>query len=365
MGEYKYPALIHNRRELQRNVKILADKCSEQGIVIAGIIKAANGSVSVAEDFAYSGAKLIGSSRLEQLKRVKDAGIGIPLLLIRIPMLSEIDEMIDIADISLNSELVTLEAINRAALIKSKQHKVILMADLGDLREGYFDYDELIEVALKVENDMPGLELAGIGTNLGCYGSVVPTADKMETLADLAERVEKAVGHELEYVSGGATTSLLCVFGGYMPKKINMLRLGSGPLIGALEDVRICYNLEAFDELGLPFTLEAEVIEVKRKASYPEGTLGVDATGKKREYIDRGNRMRALLAVGRADYGDIDDLVPQLEGAEIIGASGDHTILDIEDVTREVRVGDVLKFNLKYSALLNLSSSENVKKYEI
>lgn len=365
MGEYKYPALVHNRQELRKNVNILAEKCKEQGIVIAGIIKSTNGSIAATEDFIEGGAKLIGSSRLEQLKRVKDAGIDIPLLLIRLPMLSEIDEMIDVADISLNSELVTLEAINKSALAKSKKHKVILMADLGDLREGYFNHDELVETAVKVENELPGLKLSGVGTNLGCYGSVVPTEDKMQALAELAERVEKAVGHELEYVSGGATTSLLAVYGGYMPSKINMLRLGSGPLIGALEDVRMCYNLEEFDELGLPFTLEAEVIEVKKKASHPQGTLGVDATGKKREYVDRGNRKRALLAIGRADYGDIEDIVPELAGSEVIGASGDHTILDIENVTQDVKVGDIVKFNLKYSALLNLSSSENVKKYVI
>ena len=365
MAEYKYPALLHDRAKLVSNVKNLSDKCGEQGIQIAGIIKATNGTVAAAEDFVAGGAKLIGSSRLEQLKRAKDAGIKVPLLLIRVPMLSEIDEMVDIADISLNSEPLVLEAINKAALDKGITHKVILMADLGDLREGFFNLDELVETAVKVENEMPGLVLAGIGTNLGCYGSVIPTEDKMVALAKLAERVEAEIGRELEYVSGGATTSLLGVYHGYMPDKINMLRLGAGPLIGPLEDVRLCYNLEAMDELECPFVLKAEVIELKVKASYPQGELGVDAAGKKREYVDRGMRMRALLAIGRADYGDIDDLVPEMEGTTVIGASGDHTIVDVEDVKDTVKIGDIMTFRLKYSALLNLAESENVKKYEI
>ena len=365
MTEYKYPALLHDRTKLVNNVKKLSDKCGEQGIKIAGIIKATNGSIAAAEDFVAGGAKLIGSSRLEQLKRAKEAGIRVPLLLIRIPMLSEIDEMVDIADISLNSELVVLEEINKIALDKRVTHKVILMADLGDLREGFFDLDELVETAVKVENEMHGLVLAGIGTNLGCYGSVIPTEDKMVALAKLAERVETEIGRKLEYVSGGATTSLLGVYHGYMPEKINMLRLGAGPLIGPLEDVRLCYNLEAMDELECPFVLKAEVIELKVKASYPQGELGVDAAGKKREYVDRGMRMRALLAIGRADYGDIDDLVPEMEGTTVIGASGDHTIVDVEDVKDTVKIGDIMTFRLKYSALLNLAESENVKKYEI
>ena len=365
MAEYKYPALFHDRAKLVNNMKKLSSKCGEQGIEIAGIIKATNGTVAAAEDFVAGGAKLIGSSRLDQLKRAKESGIKVPLLLIRIPMLSEISEMVDIVDISLNSEMVVLEAINKVALEKGTTHKVILMADLGDLREGFFDLDELVETAIKIENEMRGLVLAGIGTNLGCYGSVIPTEDKMVALAELADRVEAKIGRGLEYVSGGATTSLLGVYHGYMPEKINMLRLGAGPLIGPLEDVRLCYNLEAMDELDTPFVLKAEVIELKVKASYPQGELGVDAAGKKREYVDKGMRKRALLAIGRADYGDIDDLVPEMKGTSVIGASGDHTIIDVEDASEDVKIGDIMTFKLKYSALLNLAESEDVKKYEI
>ena len=365
MAEYKYPALFHDRAKLVNNMKKLSSKCGEQGIEIAGIIKATNGTVAAAEDFVAGGAKLIGSSRLDQLKRAKESGIKVPLLLIRIPMLSEISEMVDVVDISLNSEMVVLEAINKVALEKGTTHKVILMADLGDLREGFFDLDELVETAVKIENEMQGLVLAGIGTNLGCYGSVIPTEDKMVALAELADRVEAKIGRGLEYVSGGATTSLLGVYHGYMPEKINMLRLGAGPLIGPLEDVRLCYNLEAMDELDTPFVLKAEVIELKVKASYPQGELGVDAAGKKREYVDKGMRKRALLAIGRADYGDIDDLVPEMKGTSVIGASGDHTIIDVEDASEDVKIGDIMTFKLKYSALLNLAESEDVKKYEI
>ena len=111
-------------------------------------------------------------------------------------------------------------------------------------------------------------------------------------------------------------------------------------------------------------TLEAEVIEVRTKPTHPIGELGVNAFGKKATYRDRGDRRRALLAIGGADFGDIGDILPQLEGSEVIGCSGDHTILDIEDCKEKVRVGDVITFKLHYSALLHLSMSENVTKYE-
>ena len=67
-----------------------------------------------------------------------------------------------------------------------------------------------------------------------------------------------------------------------------------------------------------------------------------------------------MLAIGRADYGDISSLIPEDDKVELIGASGDHTIIDIEDCDSSYKIGDVLRFKIKYPAILNLSSSENV-----
>ena len=159
---------------------------------------------------------------------------------------------------------------------------------------------------------------------------------------------------------------LIPLFDGVMNPKVNMLRIGAVSYIGPLEDLRTCYGREEVDVLSDEcFVLEAEVIETNTKPTHPIGELGVDAFGKKAVYVDRGRRRRALLAVGRADYGDIDDIVPQLEGAEVMMASGDHTILDIEDCREMLRVGDIVRFKVKYSALLRLTTSENITIEEI
>ncbi len=364
MKRIEYPALMVDHEKFRENIRIVTEKCRENGIVVAGVIKATNGMSRIAEDFVSSGAELVASSRLEQLERAADATTGVPLLDIRIPMLSEVPDVIRIADISLNSEIKVIRALNEEALRQRKLHKVILMADLGDLREGYMDHDELIEVVLEIENEMEGLELAGIGTNLGCYGSVKPSAINMNQLAELAERVEIAIGRELEYVSGGASSSMMPLLDGVMPRKINMLRIGALAYTGCLDDIRLAYGYEWADCMnGDAFTLRAEVIEKKVKPTHPIGELGVDAFGKKQVYEDKGDRMRVLLAVGRADFGDIDDILPELPGSYVVGASGDHTILDIEDCEVKPEIGDVIEFRLKYSGLLRLSGSENVKVY--
>ena len=362
----KRPTLVLDHEALRENMSTVTGWCRDAGIDVAGVIKATTGMASVALDYESCGAKWIASSRLEQLARAKDAGVKVPLLMIRIPMISELDELVQICDWSLESELATMEALDGAAGRAGKKHNVILMADLGDLREGIFERDELIAMAKHVEEKLPHLYLAGIGTNLGCVGSVMPTESKMLMLAALADDIEKAIGRPLEVVSGGATTSLMPLFDGVMPDKINMLRIGAIVYCGPNEDMRTCYGRTEVDVLRNDvFTLEAEVIEMNVKPTYPIGELGVDAFGEKATYVDRGMRRRAILAIGRADYGDIGDILPLTEGAEVAMASGDHTILDIEDCKEDIRVGDVVRFGLKYSAILRLTASENITIEEV
>jgi predicted amino acid racemase len=354
----KRPTLIVDHNNLRHNMRTVVGWCRDAGIDVAGVIKVTTGMASAALDYEECGAKWIASSRLEQLQRAKDAGVKIPLLMIRVPMISELGEMIKVCDCSLQSSLDTLKALEEEAIRQNRTHSVILMADLGDLREGFFEKEELVAVAEYVENKLDCVHLAGIGTNLGCVGSVKPTEEKMLMLADWAEAVEEAIGRPLEVVSGGATSSLMPLFDGVMPAKVNMLRIGAVAYCGPTEDLRTCYGRKEVDVMSdEAFILEAEVIETNTKPTHPIGELGVDAFGKKATYVDRGRRRRAILAVGRADYGDIDDIIPQTEGAEVTMASGDHTIVDIEDCKEEIRVGDVMRFKLKYSSILRITAS--------
>jgi len=115
-------------------------------------------------------------------------------MMVRIPMISEAEAVAASADISLNSERDTLTALNEAAMANEKVHSVILMVDLGDLREGFMTVEELIEAAVWVERDLSYIHLMGIGTNVGCYGSVKPTPSNMGQLVAMARQVEKAIG---------------------------------------------------------------------------------------------------------------------------------------------------------------------------
>jgi len=141
---------------------------------------------------------------------------------------------------------------------------------------------------------------------------------------------------------------------GKMPQRINMLRIGEFALLGGIND---CFPTDINRDV---FTLRAEVVECRDKPSYPIGQLAVDAFGRVGHYEDRGVRRRAIVAVGRVDYGDYADISPRLDGIEILGASSDHTILDVEAVKDQISVGDVLEFDVRYGALVHLTQSKSV-----
>jgi len=359
MAKQIYPRVEINLQYLKENVEQIVKRCGEYGIEIAGVIKGTTGLPECAEQFADAGVTMIASSRLEQIEDAREHGIRLPYMLLRVPMISELPEVVRLTDISLNSELSVLTELNAEAGRQNKVHKVILMADLGDLREGFWDKDEMVDVAVRVENDMKNLELAGVGTNLGCYGSIEATADKLDELVAIAERIEEKIGRELQYISGGATTSLPRIFDGDMPARINLLRVGEGILLARDLDVFYGYDL-GFMHQDV-YTLKAEVIEVRNKPTHPVGKISIDAFGHTPEYVDRGIRKRALLGIGKVDYGSIDEIFPKDEGIEVIGASSDHTILDVEDCSRELKPGDIVAFGIDYASMVYVTNCRNVQ----
>lgn len=351
------PKLIIDLNKLRNNIVKVRTMCQDAGIEIAGVIKGFTGFPECVAQFERCGCRFIASSRIEQLERLKDHDIHTPLMMIRVPMMSEAADIVRVCDISLNSSIEVLKELNRQAGLQDKKHQVILMADLGDLREGFWDKDEMLDVALKVENDFHNLELAGVGTNLGCYGSIAPTKEKLDELVEIAENIEAEIGRELEFISGGATSSLTAIIDGTMPPRINMLRLGEGIILA--RDLQDIWKYDMGYLYKDVFTTRAEVLEVRDKPTHPVGKIMIDCFGRTPEYEDRGIKRRALVGIGRVDYGSPEDLYPVDDRIKVIGASSDHTILEVEDAG-DIRVGDTIDFKVCYANLVYLTSSDNM-----
>ena len=356
----QYPQLEFDLALLRSNADAVISRCRGMGIRVCGVVKGVDGLPEAARVLRAAGAAELGTSRLEQVAKCRAAGVPGPWLLIRIPGLTELPDVVALCETSLQSEWPTLLALEEECLRQNKTHRVIVMTDLGDLREGFWDKKELVDVCERVERDLPHVHLAGIGVNLTCYGSTKPTPEKMDELVGLARQVEQRIGRKLEIVSGGATSSFTLVHWGTMPAGVNHLRIGEAILLG--KDLQVDWGIRDMDYLRMDaLTLRAEVVEVKDKPTYPIGEFAIDAFGRKPVYEDRGIRRRAILALGRADVGELESLIPREPGLTVIGGSSDHCIVDVEDCPRRLQVGDIVEFSLCYSHMLYATARSDMR----
>lgn len=345
------PRIEIDTNKVRHNTEVLVGLCSKHDIDIAGVTKVFCAIPKVANAMIEGGVKYLADSRIENL--IKLEGLNIPKLLLRLPMISQAHEVVKYADISLNSELSTIEKLSQEAIMLDKVHEIILMVDLGDLREGVWidDVKAIVKEILKLE----GIKLKGIGTNLTCYGGVLPNKKNLGQLVQIANEINNEFNTKLDIISGGNSSSLYIIEKNEVPEEINNLRLGESIVLGR----ETAYGKPIDNTYQDAFKLVAEIIELKEKPSMPIGEIGMDAFGNKPTFEDKGNRKRVILAVGRQDVNP-DNLIPINKKIEIIGASSDHLIVDITDSETEYRVGDEIKFNLEYGALLQLTTSEYI-----
>jgi len=353
-----YPNLIVRLDYIEDNAREISSRCRCENVGVCGIVKGMHSAPEVAKAMIRGGVSQIGDARLGNLKNLKMAGIDLPLLLTRIPMPSEVDALIESADISLNSEMTTIKAIDEACIKQNLHHKIVLMCDLGDLREGFIEKEELIQSAIEIEN-MSGVILAGVGTNLGCYGAVKPTINNLNDLVELAGIIENYIGRSLEIISGGATSTLPMVYEGILPKGVNHLRIGEGILLA--RDLPDIWNVELPGTHKDTVLIEAQIVELKRKPSHPIGEIFIDAFGNTPEYEDRGWETRAILALGRQDFAFMEQLIPRNEEIKLIGSSSDHLIVTVPEASN-YSVGDVMEFEMYYGPMLFLSGADHIHK---
>jgi len=355
----RYPVLEVDLKKLETNARNIRRHCNECGIALCSVMKGFMALPKMVDAVLRAGCDQVGTSRLSQIRSMMDRGIKGPFMLLRIPQMCEIEECAQIADYSLHSEVCALDALNEACSRIGKHRKVVIMFDLGDLREGFWDQNEGIAAAVHVENDLDWLELAGVGVNLGCYGSIKPTVEKMNDLIAIAEKVEALIGRKLEIVSGGASTSYALVDKGVMPKGINHLRIG--------EEISCGVEIPYLDEVFVPddisntvLTFKAQICELKVKPTRPVGELYRDAFRLKPDFPDLGNRLRAVAAFGRADIADFSYLERGPEGVTIWGGSSDHALLDVEDYKGDLKVGDVFAWHPTYAGQIFLCCTPDI-----
>lgn len=352
----KNPTLIVDAGKIEYNAQVITTLCQQHdNIQVAAVTKGVCAEPEIAEAMLRGGCTMLADSRLENLERLRTKHFDVDYLLLRLPMISEAEETVRLADISLNSEIETIKALNSAAQKQQTTHRIILMIDVGDLREGI--WPETIPAILPEILQCEHIILEGIGCNLGCYGGVIPSPENMQLLLEQKRLIESSYSISIHLVSGGTSTTLQLLASGKMPTGINHFRIGEAILLGR----------NPADRSPLPgtfqdtFILRGEIVECQWKPSVPIGQIGQDAFGHLPVFEDRGIRLRAILALGRQDI-VVTGLTPCDPEVQILGASSDHLIVDITDTQYSYKVGSTLSFFPNYAALLAASTSQYIRK---
>jgi predicted amino acid racemase len=337
--------------QIRDNARMLSELYGQKGISIMGVSKAVLGEPSIVKAMIQGGARFIADSRIENIEKMKAAGVSTQFVLLRTP-LSQAESVVRSADISLNTELDTLKKLSYYAKACNKKHQVIVMVELGDLREGVLPLDltEFIRQAISLSH----IKIVGIGCNLACYGGVKPADKNMDELSELFDVIENEFHLGLTIISGGNSANYEWYKSTKNVGNINNFRLGESIFLG----------LETVNRKTIPglhtgaFQLVAEVIESKNKPSLPFGEIGQDAFGNVPIFQNKGIRQRVIIALGKQDI-----LVSSLKSnnsVEILGSSSDHIIL--ESKNKNLKVGDEVNFNLDYGGLLAAMTSPFIKK---
>lgn len=356
--KFRTPRLEIYPDRIRQNTAAIVEQCRNKGVAVASVTKVTSAHPAVARAMIEGGAEMIADSRIENLWELRQAGFTGPFMLLRLPTVSRAGEVVEVADISLNSSLHTMQALAEAARMQNRTHRVIIMIDVGDLREGIWP-DKAVDL-VKSAAALKGLEVMGLGCNLACYGGVIPSEQNMKLLVDTVKVCREASGLALPVVCGGNSSGLPILAEGRLPAEVNLYRIGEAIVLGRNVIDRSPWQGTRQDT----FIAVAEVVEAELKPSMPIGERGQDAFGETQEFVDRGLRRRVICNIGRQDV-VVDGITPVEDGIIVLGGSSDHLILDVNDARREIKVGDEVAFYPGYGALLALSTSKYVQKVVI
>jgi len=333
--------------KIRHNARVLVNLLGERGISVSGVTKAFLGLPDVAAELLAAGVSGLADSRIENIQTMRHGSVEAHMTLIRSPMIAQAALVVRSTDTSLNTEIDVISELSKAAHAMGRTHGVLLMVELGDLREGIMPAD--LENAVRRTLRFPNITLEGIGTNLACRCGVVPDARNMGELTRLADAVDATFGLVLPVVSGGNSSNLDWALGAADTGRINNLRLGESILLGCEPQHR--RPIEGLYTNAI--TLVAEVIESNTKPSQPTGGIAEAAFGATAAPRGSGPVSQAILALGHMDTDPLGLTPPS--GITILGSSSDHLVLNTG--RNKLPVGTEMKFQLNYSALIRSMAS--------
>lgn len=347
-----------NTDKLKDNFNHLNQLFEQHDIEWSVVAKMLCGNPKYLKELIGLGIRQICDSRLDNLKIIKSLAPEIETVFIKPPAKRNVASIVEYADVSFNTEYETIRLLSEAAVRLNKLHKIVIMIELGELREGVMR-EQFIDFYEKVFK-LPNIDVAGIGANLTCMYGVLPNQDKLIQLCLYKQLVEAKFNKKIPYISGGASVTIPLIEKGLLPAGINHFRVGETLFLGT--DV---YNSKPFEHMHNDvFKLYAEIIELNEKPLIPTGELGQNLTGHVNSFdesLSGSTSFRAIVDVGLLDVED-GHIKPVSTDIEIAGASSDMIVLDLGENRRNLKVGDTVAFDLDYMGILRLMHSDYIDK---
>lgn len=347
-----------NTDKLKANYHQLNKVFAQHNIEWSVVAKMLCGNKKYLEQVISLGVKQVCDSRINNLKAIKAIAPDVETIFIKPPARRNVQKIVNYADISFNTELETIKLLSEAAMLQQKIHKIVIMIEMGELREGVMR-EQFVDFYEKVFR-LPNIEVVGIGTNLTCMSGVLPNHDKLIQLCLYKQLIEARFQKAIPYISGGSSVTVPLIEKGLLPAGINHFRVGETLFMGT--DV---YNSTPFEHMHNDvFRLYAEVIELNEKPLLPSGEMGKNLVGDVIEQDERlagRSSFRAIVDVGLLDVED-GHISPVDERLKIAGASSDMIVLDLGDNPSDIAVGDLIEFSMDYMGVLRIMNSRYVDK---
>lgn len=347
-----------DKEKLKYNYKFLDELFKKNDIEWGIVTKLLCGNEKFLREVLDLKPQQVLDSRVQNLRMIKNIDPDIQTVYIKPPSKRSVPNVVKFADVSFNTEYDTIKFLSEEAKKQEKLHKVIIMIEMGDLREGVMG-DKLVDFYGKVFH-LPNIDIVGIGTNLNCLHGVMPSKDKLIQLGLYRQIVELKFKRDIPWISGGTSVTLPLVFRKEIPKAINHFRIGESLFFGKnLFKERTIKGMK--DDM---FMLYSEVIEVGNKPMTPFGEFGANLEGDKYEIDEKlyGKEIRrAIIDIGLLDI-DPKNLTPTDRSIEVVGASSDMLIIDVTNSKKKYRVGDLIKFKVNYLGALNILNSRYIEK---
>ncbi|MBR9919336.1 MAG: alanine/ornithine racemase family PLP-dependent enzyme [Bacteroidetes bacterium] len=346
------------RKKLRHNFNFLDKLFKEHDIDWAIVTKLLCGNKLMLEEVLSLDVHEFCDSRLSNLKLIKKLRPEVQTVYIKPPPKRSIKTVVKYADVSFNSESETIRLLSEEAQRQGKTHRVTIMIELGDLREGIMG-ENLMGFYEKVF-EYPNIEIVAIGTNLNCLHGVMPSQDKLVQLSLYKQLVEAKFGKKIPWITGGTTVTIPLLLKKMVPQSINHFRVGEALYFGA----DLFTNKTIKGMKSDVFKLETEILEITKKPVVPIGDLAANPSGEvfKVQEEDYGkSSYRAIIDVGLLDISP-DYLIPDDPDIEIVNASSDMLIIDLGKTKGNYKVGDLITFNLKYMGALRLLNSDYIDK---